>query len=401
MFSAFLDAFTSVDWDLSEQVVSLSKYAHICFELFHSHPVNFMPNQLYIDSQTCVKNVIFCIAKQKILDDSKPFYLFMTGDDRLENLFGLIWMLGGHNPNCTFKQLVDRAGASIDINDVYSRNPNWDKGHRRLKITCIKQLDHLKIESWCGLATVKSVDLYDAWMSGKIAALTWLRRINLMDDFETLFKVPQTDLMRPFGNGHYPGVADDTEPDRSALIEAPEPALNILSGVNLTCWEDTDSVTASVVLQDGQSDIQQYEDAFVLDDHGLSEFTVSNMSAEDDEEVNLDDVMDLPTELQLPTPVNMNGEKPSPWLYLCNSGTEDGKRVHKSSICRIMINPGFGRKSHECILCVRGYTADTKPCNLNLENLIDTDTFLVKGLDRKSTRLNSSHSGESRMPSSA
>ena len=130
MLSAFLDAFTLVDWTLAEQLTSLSKYAHMSFILFCQNHVNFMPNQLYIDTQTCVKSAIFCVAKQKDLDESQPFYLFMTGDDRLENLFGRVRMQGGHNPNCGFKQLVDRTAAAMDITNIYVWNPNLDPGHR-------------------------------------------------------------------------------------------------------------------------------------------------------------------------------------------------------------------------------------------------------------------------------
>ena len=63
MFAAFLEAFTNVDLDLLDQMVSLSTYAHMCFTLFCRYQVNFTPNQLYIDSQTSTNNAIFCVAK--------------------------------------------------------------------------------------------------------------------------------------------------------------------------------------------------------------------------------------------------------------------------------------------------------------------------------------------------
>ena len=108
MLNAFLDAFFNVELSITQQVTLLSKYVHLAFALFWHHHVNFMPNQLYIDSQTTVKNAIFCIAKQKALHDTQPFYLFMTEDNCLENFFVHVRMLGGHNPNCSYKQLQYR-----------------------------------------------------------------------------------------------------------------------------------------------------------------------------------------------------------------------------------------------------------------------------------------------------
>ncbi|KAG1725128.1 hypothetical protein EDB19DRAFT_1897825 [Suillus lakei] len=45
-----------------EQVHYLSCYAHLAFTIFRIHRRAFMPFQLYYDTQTCIKNVIFNIA---------------------------------------------------------------------------------------------------------------------------------------------------------------------------------------------------------------------------------------------------------------------------------------------------------------------------------------------------
>lgn len=37
MFTAFMDAFIIPDWNLTEQIVSLSKFAHTAFVLFRTH----------------------------------------------------------------------------------------------------------------------------------------------------------------------------------------------------------------------------------------------------------------------------------------------------------------------------------------------------------------------------
>ncbi|KAI0355713.1 hypothetical protein OH77DRAFT_1402816, partial [Trametes cingulata] len=167
LFAAFLDAFIDPDLSLSQQLSSLSKFAHAAFALFRAHGVNFMPNQLYSDMQMTVKNAFFCVAKQQNLNGSKPFYLFLLGDDRLENLFGRVRMQGGHNPNCSLKQLVDRLGAAMDLDAIFTRHPHLDSGSRRLKVTRTEHLDHLNPESWRGQAIADSVSLEAAWRSGQ------------------------------------------------------------------------------------------------------------------------------------------------------------------------------------------------------------------------------------------
>ncbi|KDQ54169.1 hypothetical protein JAAARDRAFT_182553 [Jaapia argillacea MUCL 33604] len=88
MFSAFVDGFSKHDWCLAQQLTALSKYAHMVFILFHEYRVNLMPAQLYGDTQTTVKNVFFCVAKQQVEDGDQKLFLFWLGDDRLEALFG-------------------------------------------------------------------------------------------------------------------------------------------------------------------------------------------------------------------------------------------------------------------------------------------------------------------------
>ncbi|KAH9951507.1 hypothetical protein B0H21DRAFT_681162, partial [Amylocystis lapponica] len=214
MFAAFMEPFIQPTWSLTEQVESLSKHAHMSFSLFHLHCINAMPYQLYGDIQVTIKNVMFCTAKQQELNGSHPFYLFWTGDDRLENLFGRVCMQGGHNPNFSFKQLLNRLGAAVDISHVYEQLPWLDAGHRRLKVTRTEHADHLNPESWTGNVIADSVNLQTAWANGQQAATRALARVDIIPDYDNLFDPGWVrDLLKPFGDGKYPGVS--TEPDRS------------------------------------------------------------------------------------------------------------------------------------------------------------------------------------------
>jgi hypothetical protein len=130
LIESFLTPFIDMTLSLFAQIQYLSRYAHLAFAFFHSHCRSFMSYQLYYDTQTTVKNVMFCCTKQQILDLNAPFYLGDVGDDPLEILFGHTHMIGGHNSACSYAQAIDHLGAAKDIDSVFKRHPDLDPGHR-------------------------------------------------------------------------------------------------------------------------------------------------------------------------------------------------------------------------------------------------------------------------------
>ncbi|KAG1882382.1 hypothetical protein F4604DRAFT_1879480 [Suillus subluteus] len=154
--------FTNVNLSLTEQVQYLSRLAHLMFMLFHSHQRAFLSNQLYYDTHTMLKNVVFCVTKQQILDR----------DDRLEVHFGCTRMIGGHNSACTFSQVVDCLGAAKDIDGVFKWHPDLDPGHRRLSLcTRVEHVDHINHDMWKGDIISGQCDLPTAWRNGHEMAL--------------------------------------------------------------------------------------------------------------------------------------------------------------------------------------------------------------------------------------
>lgn len=129
LFHNLLEPFINPMLSLSQQVVHLSTFAHLLFTYYCSHRCSFMPNQLYYDSQTLVKNAIFCIVKQQRLDASEPFFLPDVGDDAIELLFAFLQMCGGHNSALNYKQAINCLRAARDIGGVYSRNADLRSGH--------------------------------------------------------------------------------------------------------------------------------------------------------------------------------------------------------------------------------------------------------------------------------
>ncbi|GJE91565.1 hypothetical protein PsYK624_077150 [Phanerochaete sordida] len=398
MYAAFMDAFICPSWSLSEQLASLSKFAHISFALFREHRAAFMPPQLYSDMQHTVKNVFFCVAKQQALDRSQPFHLFWTGDDRLETLFGRARMQGGHNPNFNLKQLVDRLAAGIDLDAIFARHPEMDAGFRRLKVDRVEHADHLNPESWRGDVIVDHVRLDVAWANGREGAQKLLTRLGICVNFETLFDSEgRLDMLKPFGDGIFPGVAADSM-DRSQEPEvgsaspplassgtqsadhSPSPSAPFLSAQD-EC-EDIGSHGFAPSGSDSDcSDTEEDKHAPYIPGQfeskslrcGQLEPDASEISddSEDDArlDIDLEDVIEEPTEHQLPTSGALGAV--TPWIDY------EGRKIHKASVCRIVITPDFIRKSHERLLRVRGYTMDFgRPKDYSSDSILDSDMFM-------------------------
>jgi hypothetical protein len=128
LVESILLPFTNVELLLADQIQFLTKYSHLSFTLFRSHRDSLMSNQLYGDSQTMVKNCIFYVAKQKLLDDSQPFYIFQLGTDRLEALFGRVCMLGLHDCTMNYRQAIEWFGHAVDVDYILEDHPEWDTG---------------------------------------------------------------------------------------------------------------------------------------------------------------------------------------------------------------------------------------------------------------------------------
>ncbi|OBZ66985.1 hypothetical protein A0H81_12994 [Grifola frondosa] len=386
LLAAFMNPFIQPEWSLTMQVTLLSKYAHMAFMLFRSHGVNFMPAQLYGDTQVTIKNIMFCITKQQELDNTQPFYIFDCGDDKLENLFGRIRMQGGHNPNFNLKQIAERAGAAMDLDAVFTHHPNLDRGHRRLKVTWTEKIDHLNHESWTGNVFVHSVNLQYCWARGHEAAQEALHTINKSVDFHILLK-DGLDFLRPFGDGKYPGVSMDTDrslepgeaggpPNVSSNTpghcgEVPPQALPVTS----TAADDSDVATPLVISSEGTVaalDEDEISDLTDLPPTISPQSSDSNPADDHGEVIRLEDQLEEPMQLQLPPPTNVRN--PSAWLLV------GGVLVHKATICRLIIMPEYARKSHERLLRVQVYSSDIKMRNWNTSNILDTDAFIVGDL---------------------
>ncbi|KAG2029670.1 hypothetical protein BDR03DRAFT_880219 [Suillus americanus] len=212
IIESILTPFINTKLSLMEQVHYLSCYSHLAFTIFQIHRHAFMPFQLYYDTQTCVKNVMFNITKQQLLDPYESFFLGDCGDNRLELMFGQSRMIGGHNSGCSYSQALDHLGAAKDIDGMFNQHPQLDPGHRRLSLgKRIEDVDHINRMMWRGDIISGHCDLPSAWQQGREIALSILTTSQIDPfhySFANLFHDPRTNILCPLGMNKYFGIAE-------------------------------------------------------------------------------------------------------------------------------------------------------------------------------------------------
>ncbi|KAI6095363.1 hypothetical protein EDD17DRAFT_1469455 [Pisolithus thermaeus] len=216
-----LKPFVNPTLSLSQQVSYISTCSHLLFCQYCLNHAAFLPNQLYYDITTAMKNIIFCIAKQLWLDLSSKFLLLDVGTDQVEVLFALIQMCSGHNSTVNYKQGIDCLCLACNISDIYSRNPDLHHGHHQLNFTCSEHVDHINCGMWQGDTVVCNCNLQAAWSDRRAVVVSILSTLPLFPeeyDFDRIFSVEDVDLMCVFGGGKYPSINQEDEgEDRSVL----------------------------------------------------------------------------------------------------------------------------------------------------------------------------------------
>lgn len=308
VFHAMIEPFVNPSLSLTAQMEYLSEYSHLVFMLYRRNGTSFMSNQLYGDSQVMVKNAFFYLARQLLMDPDLPVLLMLTGDDRLENLFGKVRMLGAHNCNVDLKTLMDRLASAMDLCRLFTVHPSWDQGHRRLNYSRLEHCDHLKPGAWKGKLIARDCDPKSTWFAGRDRAAIILERYHVSANFTSAFLPENVDMLRPFPDGLYPGIS--TNPDPSVSSVSPQSLLET--------HEPTDG-----------------------DDEGLDD------EPEGEIDVNMDDLLDEP-----PAPPELEARAGDDWIEF------EGNNYHKSSLLRIIFCADFLRKSKERLDRVRAYTID-------------------------------------------
>ena len=217
----FVRPFIMPNWDLSTQIRSLITFAHLLAALWVKHGNAFFTGALYYDSQSIVKNLVVTILRLQAIDPALTFHIILEGTDRLELLFGDV-RTQDHARNFDILQLSEKLAVSALISTIFERNPDLDRGHRRLSLKDAMGVDHINPKSWTGDVRVGQVDIDAEWSQARTDANNFLVDTfgtGAAADFTSLFAPDDHDLMRP--NGHYIGVRPHPDDARTEANEDP------------------------------------------------------------------------------------------------------------------------------------------------------------------------------------
>jgi hypothetical protein len=217
----FVLPFNGIEMTLSEQVRSISAYAHLAAAMYLKHGLAFLTGALYADSQAIVKNIMFCIARLQLIDGNLKFYIILEGTDRLETIFSDV-RTQDHSRNFDVLQLSQKLSVGAAISATFERHPDLDRGHRKLALKDAKGVDHVNPKSWKGDVRVGQVELAAEWNNGQKDANNLLveyfgpaERV----DFVALWTQPGLDLLRPCHSGTYIGSQWSLDDERSERAE--------------------------------------------------------------------------------------------------------------------------------------------------------------------------------------
>ncbi|KAJ7766390.1 hypothetical protein DFH07DRAFT_769929 [Mycena maculata] len=119
--------------------------------------------------------------------------------------------------NFDAEQLAEKLTLAALINAAFHRNPDLDRGSRRLSLKGALGIDRVNPRSWLGNVHVGDVALDLEWYKGMEDANRVLQRFFGPDarvDFIKLFSQPNCDMLRPV-NGHYVGLRPSLDDHRS------------------------------------------------------------------------------------------------------------------------------------------------------------------------------------------
>ena len=185
-----LATFNGEKQSLTEQLTSVSCLAHLLLVLYRHNGTKLMPAQLYHDIQATVQDIFYTIAKMQLLYPTQALYLFQLGDDRLEDLFGVLRTLT-HDRNFDLLQAGERLGIATHIAQIFEKHPQWKQPMRRLQ----GGLDHMNTVSWVGDCLVRNVDVKECWMKGRFNCVELLSDTKLFTPSEFDFNQLAVDLV--------------------------------------------------------------------------------------------------------------------------------------------------------------------------------------------------------------
>jgi hypothetical protein len=369
VYRSFVQAFTDHTLSLSEQMTLLSTYSHLTTVLYRSNKQRFILLQLYTDSQTCIKNMFFCLAKQQLRNLLQHFYLFMKGSDSVERLFAMMHMIGGHKPNVNLLELCQNLSRGMDIQRIFAEHPNWYSGHRCLSTSCGDKADHLSVCDWTGDVIAGNAPLEKIWNDGTAAADEILREAGFpaaKRNFQVIFATKNTNILWPLGDGIYVGVPLANSPNELNCSLDPAVTLDASRSTrSRTCTATTDGQPADDVLSpkpdnnnsDMESDLDNKEEEALRNAKHIHA-EAARLQDETDAEVeeppkSLTKMMEV---LQDEEGDEDSGEEEDEPMRLSDQaqtvkGRDNthyvlfkGQQLHKATVIWVLLNSGYSKK---------------------------------------------------------
>ncbi|KAF9791964.1 hypothetical protein BJ322DRAFT_984195, partial [Thelephora terrestris] len=360
VFSSFLSPFIDVTFSLEQQIVSLVKYAHLICACWIRHGSAFMTGALYADTQAIVKNIIFSLAKQQVLDPTKNFHIILDGTDRLEQVFSDA-RTQDHSRNFDLLQLSQKLATASTINNIFLRNPDLDRGHARLSLTAATGVDHVNPRSCLGNLVSGSVNIQALWVVGQSNANKVLEDYfgdEATVDFAKLFRDPKAkaDLLRPDGNYVGASVAD-------SHAEYEDQDTNTLP--------DDTILNSTLQTQDnGDNDDSNNENSDNENDDNEINGTTDNMAAR---------AANIDLEDFLPSSPAHATQPPPPTLFIDGP---DGKQYYKGSVIASYLRGGHrAKKVVERTLRARGVTLESlrETRDPNMTDILSGEDSVIVG----------------------
>jgi hypothetical protein len=140
-----------------------------------------LPNQLYHDLQSNVKDLYVSVAKWKVYWPESPFFTFLLGDDRLETDFGIVRTIS-HDRGVDALQLGERIGEIVQADLVLGRHEGWRRPSARLDVKVAE--DHMNVKAWMSALDgeckgsnymTRDVHLASCWALGRAKAIEVLQ----------------------------------------------------------------------------------------------------------------------------------------------------------------------------------------------------------------------------------
>ena len=158
-----------------ELLAGFSCFAHLLLILLCALRTAVMTTQLCHDLQATIHGIFFVVLKVQDHCPATPVFLWQISTGALENIFGVVRNLT-HSSNINGKELRDRLGAAVALEEIYAKHPSLCRKSRRLSLTHLGEIDHMNVRTWAeagpaGSCDVRSAKVASCWNEGRRIAI--------------------------------------------------------------------------------------------------------------------------------------------------------------------------------------------------------------------------------------